>query len=172
MNSNVPGAISGMTNDVIHWRRQYESKLTSVPNVFYHYVAWRKFSVSNRITWLYKSVTIVLTPVWWLKSEFVCLCHHCMARPHVANGETACDMGGKVDGNKLKEQSRTADKVWPSILGFWRGANNLSPKKQNVKKYSHARLTAVWSVALTKWHPSTRKSWHYIRRPAAAALSA
>jgi hypothetical protein len=45
-----------------------------------------------------------------------------MARPQVADGETASDVEGSCD--ILNKQSRIADKEWFSNLGFGRGANN------------------------------------------------
>ena len=45
----------------------------------------------------------------------------------------------RVAVSKSNKQSRTADKGWSSSWGVERGANNSSPWKQNVKKYSQAR---------------------------------
>jgi hypothetical protein len=65
---------------------------------------------------------------------FVCIhvrwvhCHHCMARPLVADGGDALQVW-RVAANILNKQSRTADKGWSSTLGVGRGANNYSPKK-------------------------------------------
>ena len=45
----------------------------------------------------------------------------------------------RVAANKWNKQSRTADKGSSSSLGVWWGANNSSPWKNVVKKYSWAR---------------------------------
>ena len=54
----------------------------------------------------------------------MCPCYHGMARPQVADRRTSSDKKGSCD--KFNNQSRTADKVWSSGLGFGRGANNPS----------------------------------------------
>ena len=46
----------------------------------------------------------------------------------------------RVAANKLNKQSRTADKGWSSSLGVGRGANNASPWKPHVKKYSQGEM--------------------------------
>jgi hypothetical protein len=53
-------------------------------------------------------------------------CHHCMARPQVADGGDALQFW-RAAANILNKQSRTADKGWSSSLGVGRGANNCSP---------------------------------------------
>ena len=62
-----------------------------------------------------------------VKIVFVGPCHHVMARPQVADGETAPIW--RVAANKLNKQSRTADKGWSSSFAVGRGANNSSPSK-------------------------------------------
>ena len=42
--------------------------------------------------------------------------------------------------NILNKQSRTADEGWSSSLGVRRGANNASPSKTFVKKYSQVEM--------------------------------
>jgi hypothetical protein len=51
---------------------------------------------------------------------------HGMVRPQVADGGNTLQIW-KVAVNILNKQSRTADKGWPSSLGFGCGANNPSP---------------------------------------------
>jgi hypothetical protein len=53
-------------------------------------------------------------------------CHHCMARPQVANGVEGLQIR-RVAANILNKQSRTADRVLSSSLVVGRGANNSSP---------------------------------------------
>jgi hypothetical protein len=53
-------------------------------------------------------------------------CHHSMARPQVADGGNTLQVW-RVAANIFNNQSRTADKGWPSSLGVGRGANNSSP---------------------------------------------
>ena len=45
-----------------------------------------------------------------------------------------------VAANILNKQSRTADEGWSSSLGIGRGANNASPWKNPVKKYSQGEM--------------------------------
>jgi hypothetical protein len=53
------------------------------------------------------------------------LCHHCMARPQIADGEDALQLC-RVVANILNKQSRTADKGYLYSLGVRREANNSS----------------------------------------------
>jgi hypothetical protein len=53
------------------------------------------------------------------------ICYYDMARPQVADGGTAPEMG--VAANTLNKQSRRADKGWSSNLGVGRGTNKSSP---------------------------------------------
>jgi hypothetical protein len=46
----------------------------------------------------------------------------------------------RVAANILNKQSRTAEKGWSSSLGVGRGANNASPSKNHVKKYSQGEM--------------------------------
>ena len=46
----------------------------------------------------------------------------------------------RVAANILNKQSRTADEGWSSSLGVGRGANNASPWKTFVKKYSQGEM--------------------------------
>ena len=46
----------------------------------------------------------------------------------------------RVAANILNKQSRTADEGWSSSLGVGRGANNASPWKPFVKKYSQGEM--------------------------------
>jgi len=54
-----------------------------------------------------------------------------------------------VAANILSKQSRTADKVWSSSLGFGRGANNSSPLKRmlllNIYKNLGPGLILRWA---------------------------
>jgi hypothetical protein len=43
----------------------------------------------------------------------------------------------RVAANILNNQSRTADKGWPSSLGVGRGSNNSSPKKSTLLRNVH-----------------------------------
>ena len=49
-------------------------------------------------------------------------CHHVMARPQVADGETASNMEGSCEYIE-----KAADKGWSSSLGVERGVNISSP---------------------------------------------
>ena len=51
---------------------------------------------------------------------------HDMARPQLADGGKASNMGGEVPANILKKQSRTAGKGWYSSLGFGRAVKKSS----------------------------------------------
>ena len=46
----------------------------------------------------------------------------------------------RIVANILNKQSRTADEGWSSSLGVGRGANNASPWKKSVKKYSQGEM--------------------------------
>ena len=46
--------------------------------------------------------------------------------------------------NKLNKQPRTGDEGWSSSLGVGRGANNPSPKKQNMLRIAHKVRCFLW----------------------------
>jgi hypothetical protein len=46
----------------------------------------------------------------------------------------------RVAANILNKQSQTADKGWSSRLGVGQGANDASPSKNHVKKYSQGEM--------------------------------
>ena len=46
--------------------------------------------------------------------------------------------------NKLNKQRRAADEGWSSSLGVGRGANNPSPKKQNMLRIAHKVRCFLW----------------------------
>ena len=46
----------------------------------------------------------------------------------------------RIAVNKLYKQPRTAEEGWSSSWGVERGANNASPLKNNVKKYSQGKM--------------------------------
>ena len=56
---------------------------------------------------------------------------------------------GRVAANTiyiLNKQSRTANEGWPSSLGVGRGANNASPWKNIVKKYSQGEMLPLETI--------------------------
>jgi hypothetical protein len=68
----------------------------------------------------YHPILSLLRDVKWVP------CHHGLARPQVADGGDGLQIW-RISANILNKQSRTADKVWSSRLGFGRGANKSSP---------------------------------------------
>ena len=46
----------------------------------------------------------------------------------------------RIAANVLNKQLRTADEGWSANLGFGRGANKASPRKNIVKKYSKGEM--------------------------------